>query len=155
MPSDFTKQVLLMLQTTSVDKFNKVFSDEIKNLTRTSDREGRPTQWPALESVLTLATNTYKRLESEWTMTPAQKKSALSAASQVPDSTRGAEFKCFNCETNCGLKGKATNCKKKPIDHERIERNRKAFLDAKKKHSATQGKAPGGSSDKRTSRITR
>ena len=58
MPQDFSKTVLQVLQTSSVDEFNSVFKDEYDKAVRTADRTGGSVKWPSLDLLMNLAKNT-------------------------------------------------------------------------------------------------
>ena len=141
MPSDFPKTLLEMMQTSSVAKFNKVFADKLEAATREADEQGKPTEWPDLEAISTLAKNTYKRLESEWVKSADQKALTATSTTSTTASDGKRPFKCWNCGTDCGQRGGAEKCTAKPIDTDRIAKNKKAFLDAKKKRREQSGRS--------------
>ena len=125
-PDDFSKTVLEVLQTTSVKKFNDIFYDEMEKCRREADKAGGVTQWPTIGEITTLATASYSRLKTEWNVSG---KCALTTTTGT--TSRSKEWKCWNCDKNCGAKS-PKECKSKPIDHEKIARNRESFLKAKR-----------------------
>jgi hypothetical protein len=142
-PSDFCKTVLSILQTSSVPKFNKIFSDEDETVDRADNRHGGLPQWPDVEEIFQLATNTYRSMSRspEWT-TPKQ---PASYNVQFPGSKTEQPFwlrdwyKCFNCDEKCGQP--LSKCPA-PRDDARIERNRKAHLTARDSSKANSGRGP-------------
>ena len=126
-PSDFCKTVLSILQTSSVPKFNEIFSDEENAIDRAANRHGGLPQWPDVEEIFQLATNTYRSMSRSPEWTTANKPASYNV--QVPGSKSELPFylrdwyKCFNCEKKCGQPLKSCPT---PRDDARIERNRKA-----------------------------
>ena len=139
-PNNFPKMVLEVLQTTSVKKFNDIFYDEMEECRCKADKAGGATQWPTIGEITTLATASYSRLKTEWNVSG---KRALTTTTGT--TSRSKEWKCWNCDKNCGTKS-PKECKAKPIDHEKIARNREAFLKAKRQHQQNQNNDQDGSS---------
>ncbi len=105
-PSDFVKTVLAILQTSSVHAFNSIFEDEVKNVTRDANRHGGLPQWPKIDEIFQLATNTYRSMRTEWN-TPV-KPASYGNFSKFPGAKNETPFhlrdgyECFNCGKKCG-----------------------------------------------------
>ena len=130
MPQDFSKMVLQVLQTSSVDEFNSVFKDEYDKAVRAADRTGGSVKWPSLDLLMNLAKNTYYRIDedSKWVASDHQKKFASPGVSGSAPNTPAylrPNYKCWNCGTNCG---KPLRDCPTPKDEARIKRNKEAFL---------------------------
>ena len=156
LPTDFSKIVLDVFQTTSVPEFNKKFSELEDAVISEADMHGTRPKWPSISAILTLATNSYRRMKvtKQWdvattgngtqaglTGTPKPGPHPRTQLQQDPFPGK-KQYKCFNCDkVGCNPR----ICKA-PRDEAKIERNRKAFMDAKsrktdpKKNSQKQGK---------------
>ena len=63
-PLDFTKTVLKTFQTSWVPDFNDVFHRLEQDVIVAADMKGIKPEWPSVTSVLNLAANSFRRLES-------------------------------------------------------------------------------------------
>lgn len=115
-PDDFPQTVLQVLQTSSVKKFNDAFSLEEQQCQHEADKYGGRPEWPTLEHILNLATNTYHRLHKSDQWNIPKKKGYTVTTDRVT-------LICWNCGGPHHLK----DCPK-PKDKKRIEENKKKFM---------------------------
>lgn len=136
-PEDFPKLILELFQTSSVPEFNQAFKREQELAQHQADKTGQMVQWPTVQELTSMATNSYKRLSSsnQWLVTPAGRRRALTAG--VPDNgPRKPTIRCWNCSGPHPL----TECDK-PKDQAKIDAARKAFAKAKReRRAASKGK---------------
>ena len=121
-PDDFLGTVLKALQTTSVGKFNKIFSKIEEDVTHTADRTGLRPNWPELKEVLTTAKNAYSRMcasTTGWHTSNSQRRRGLNATR----TGSGLDPDCWNC----GGKHKVQDCTK-ARDEKRIAENRRKMM---------------------------
>ena len=149
-PEDFDKTVLSVLQTSSVDKFNKVF-ELIESQARIASalaRSGSSIQSqftiPKVESLLDLAEQEYLSLcrANEWTGAKTRGSPSSFNASES-SKTSSSNRKGPTC-WNCGGKHTLKDCQK-PRNEALIEANRKKFNDAKNKTGTTGSSSTTGS----------
>ena len=152
-PEDFDKTVLTVLQTSSVDKFNKVFEliESQARIATALSRSGSTVQAqftiPKVESLLDLAEQEYLALcrSNDWTGAKTRG-SPSSFPAADPDSKPSGNRKgpiCWNCGGSHTLK----DCLK-PRNEALIEANRKKFNEAKTK-SGNSGSSGSGSGSRR------
>ncbi len=133
-PDDFEHTILKVLQTTSVNAFNEIFRDEEKLALREADKYGGLPKFPSITESLNLATKSYQRLllEDKWTKSKPSPSPALNVTpargNHQSGRPRHGGIKCWN---GCGQNHPYSECSQ-PLDEARIERNKKAFFDAKK-----------------------
>lgn len=133
-PDNFPCLVLDVLQTTSVPKFNEGIAYEQTRARHEADKFGGRPEWPSVEQITLLATNTYRRMvtNNEWHAPPGVKSSGFNAVKGP--STRGpppnrqhnpkrGNAACFNCGDPDHL---VYNCPK-PRDEQRIVANMAKF----------------------------
>ena len=134
-PEDFDKTVLSVLQTSSVDKFNKARSG--------SSIQSQFTI-PKVESLLDLAEQEYLSLcrANEWTgaKTRGSPSSFNASETSKTSSSNRKGPTCWNCGGNHTLKDY-----QKPRNEALIEANRKKFNDAKNKTGTTGSSSNTGS----------
>ena len=145
-PRNFCQDVLAVLQTSSVPQFNKIFEDEVNQVTRKAARTGGLTEWPNVEEIFRMATNSYRDMHPKadlWCLpctTAAFSNMTPEQQAAVPYYMRPG-YACFNCEKIGHPLDKCTE----PRDEARIKKNREAFRKAHpKKHKR----------DRRPKRIT-
>ena len=131
-PSDFSCNVFMLFQTTTVPEFNKTFEVELAMIRRTADKVGGQPDWPSVTVITTLATNTYRRLvaSGEWVApAPAGTKVSgyLSVTEHAKRPTTTFQVVCWNC----GGQHNARECKK-PRDEAKIQAARDKFMAAKR-----------------------
>jgi hypothetical protein len=122
-PSDFSRTVFIVFQTTSVHEFNLLFKDEQRRIQRVADMEGARPVWPAVSMVLNLATNSYRRMKAsgEW-LKPSKKTAFTGEVPHSGDKKKTYVIVCWNCGGQHLLK----ECPK-PKDESRIQAARKKF----------------------------
>lgn len=148
-PDDFPKTVLKVLQTSSVSDFNMIFKEEQREAERAADKRGGRPVWPTISELTNLASNTYRRFETEgrWNASRRIKQSGFSAATPHAPPRPLRHLKCFNCGSEEHM---ATACPH-PRDERKIAQNRKTYLDNKDKtrsHSSQQRSSSGGQSNR-------
>lgn len=138
-PTDLPEQVLTILSSTSVFEFNRVFIRQKEEARAEADKNKGSSHpaWPEVGELCSHAQNMYYRMknrEKGWLPTKKNKSSAFMAQGNAskPEPT------CWNCGGNHLL----PQCKA-PRDEARIERNRKAFMEAKQR--ARERRSQGGS----------
>ena len=143
-PDDFSKTVLKVLQTSSVDQFNKVF-ELIESqariagaLTRSTPSTQAQFQIPSVEALLDLAEQEYLSLcrSNDWTGSKTRgSPSTFTAGGLTADSGGSRKWKpvCWNCGGEHTIK----DCPK-PKNEALIEANRQKYQ-AKKKAGAGNG----------------
>ena len=137
-PEDFAKTVLKVLQTSSVEKFNKVF-ELIESQARIADalaRSGPAVQSqfaiPSIVSLLDLAEKEYLSLcrSNDWTGAKTRGSPSSFPATSTDGSKGGSGRKGPVC-WNCGGPHTLKDCTK-PRNDALIEANRKKFNEARK-----------------------
>ena len=130
-PDDLPRDVLKILKTSSVRRFNKMFVDEQESIERDSVRNKHLPIWTPIPELLDMARGHYKLIKSDiehggWHVDTKQKKKALKAeGGALPPLV----YKCFNCgKESCNIR----ICKL-PIVPSRVEANKKKFEEEKKK----------------------
>jgi len=154
-PDNFCETCYVVMQTSSVEAFNRVFRDEKEALLREGDKKGVIPQFPSYTSILNLATATYTRLQAEgkWNV-PSKKEAALAAQSQGGQSggrsggRRPFKGNCFNCGSP---KHPLPLCPH-PRDEAKIAKAREEFLKNRKQAAAHAKTASTPSNSKSTKR---
>ena len=130
-PIDFSKTVLKVFQTSSVDEFNDAFLTVMRDCQTQADLKGISPTWPDLSTILTLANNTHQRMKHSGLWDGATRRSQAhnaiaSAPPQQCHPARGTHtargprpVKCWNC----GGQHPLPDCPS-PRDEARIERAR-------------------------------
>ena len=139
-PEDFPALLYKVFQTTSVPEFNDCFKRRLTQIRSEADETGLQPNWPAIDSILSLATNTYSRLKTseEWNVpAPSKAKALVGAHTHNAD----ALHKCWNCDGD-DHQYSVQACPK-PFDEKRFKANKKAFYDAKKKGKGGKGNDKG------------
>ena len=134
-PLDFTKTIFRVLQTSSVPDFNEVFATQVRAIQTKADMMGTSPVWPKPSVVLTLATNTYKRLKhtGEWDGLVKKSQAHLRAPIPNPGShnannpqagtdASSTDISCWNC----GGAHHLNDCPK-PRDQAKIDAARQRF----------------------------
>jgi hypothetical protein len=126
-PLDFSKQVAMVLQTSTVAEFNDIFSYVVTKAEVETQIKPGENHWPKIDVLLELAESKYLELHQvdKWTGVNTKVNQSVFKAGQRPVS---ANYKCFNCGGNHPL----TQCTVIK-DDARIEKNREAFKKAKQK----------------------
>ena len=137
-PDEFPYQVLLVMQTSSNDEFNKVFATEVADARRLADKYGGQPTWSTVTQTLSQATSTYRRmLQSGTWEIPKKRAAAFVADTSTDERPRKRERRCFNCDGDHLL----PQCPK-PRDEARIEKAKQAFLAQKKTTFSRTSKPP-------------
>ena len=124
-PQDWSEQVIKILQTSSVSKFNEIFEHEEELANRAAARTLGHTVWPTHDELMTLASRQYERFKqaNEWHVSKAvSKKEYLSQTSGIRDLSKA---KC----DNCGKTGHLSPACTQPKDPERCARNRQKRIE--------------------------
>jgi hypothetical protein len=124
-PQDWSEQVIKILQTSSVSKFNEIFEHEEELAHRAAARTLGHTVWPTHDELMTLASRQYERFKqaNEWHVSKSvSKKGYLTQTSGIRDLSK---VKC----DNCGQTGHLSTTCPKPKDPERCARNRKKRIE--------------------------
>ena len=87
MPNEFPKQVLAVLRTSSVGRFNKVFADEYNKVISDAARSEVMPVWPEVPVLLRLARNWYNNIKDDlkhggWNVSKKQQAKALTAGGE-------------------------------------------------------------------------
>ena len=147
-PDDFPETVLKILQTTSVDQFNLQFAEIARKARVKADSEGLLVpEFPSVESITQLATNSYNRLKeaSEWTNTK-KTGAAFVAAGANPAGSQSAQrgggsnttLVCWNCSGPHLLR----DCPE-PKDQAKIDAARSKFRSSRRpKHKTSKEGKP-------------
>ena len=145
-PEDFALKVLEVMLTSSNAEFTRIFQTEINEARRIADKYGGQPEWPTVTQTLNQASRTYLRLvqTDQWDTAKKPRSSAFvaqpttstgSGSTSRPSRPLPAGLKCFNCEREgCSL----TSCPQ-PRDEAKIQRNRRAFMDAKRQRDLARG----------------
>lgn len=133
-PDDFPKTVLQVLQTSSVKAFNDAFAHEETVAQHEADKFGGKPNWPTVEHILNLATNTYHRLHktNKWQV----QRNNRGYNANVSD--QHVRIICWNCGGNHPVQ----DCDK-PHDPDKIAAARKAFYDRKNSNNGGRGRRNG------------
>ena len=126
-PLDFSKQVAMVLQTSTVSEFNDIFSYVVTKAEVETQIKPGEDHWPKIDVLLDLAESKYLELHQidKWTGVKTKVNQSVFKAGQK---TVSANYKCFNCGGNHPL----TQCTVIK-DDAKIEKNREAFKKAKQK----------------------
>ena len=120
LPKSLPKTLLEILQTSSVEAFNKIFQFKQETAEANSDPD-QDTNYGRVDSLLTKAEGQYKKLllQGEWLGTNTTGDESAFISGQQPN------LKCFNC-------GKpdhtANNCPL-PLNEDRIKRNKEKYME--------------------------
>ena len=138
-PTNFCQDVLKVLQTSSCSEFNEIFEDEYKSVTRAAARKGGLTQWPDVEEMFALATNSYADLnkQSDMWCLPTGSPGAFNATGTPLPYYMRPGFVCFNC----GKGGHPLSQCPKPADEARIKKARDAYQAAHPRKSKSKSKS--------------
>ena len=123
-PEDFPRQILQVFRTTSVPRFNKVFTDELASITNTAVKSQTMPVWTSVPELVRMANEHYKLIRDDtehggWNLTAQPRRRALTVQDPVPFPVRT----CFNCgEEDCSLE----RCTKER-NEARIAQNRAKF----------------------------
>ena len=87
MPNEFPKQILAVLRTSSVGRFNKVFADEYNKVISDAARSEVMPVWPEVPVLLRLARNWYVAIKDDlkhsgWNVSKKQQSKALTAGGE-------------------------------------------------------------------------
>ena len=127
-PTNFCQDVLKVLQTSSCEAFNEIFKDEYNAVTRAAARKGGLTQWPDVEEMFSLATNSYADLNQQSNMwclptgTPGAHGMTPEQIKAMPFYKR-PDYRCFNC----GKGGHPIGECALPRDEARINKAKEAY----------------------------
>ena len=134
LPNDFAKTVFHLFQTTSVPDFNEIFHTQYVSIQTQADLHGTQPRWPAVTSIISLATNTYRRLKHAGVWDKAVGKPSGAYVSHSPrlpptdmPTTRPART-CWNCGSTDHM---CTDCPA-PKDQAKIDAARQRFLATKR-----------------------
>lgn len=121
-PPEWSKTLIKVFKTTSVEEFNQTFKDEEKDARRDADKNGGQPVWPTHEQLTRLATTTYGRLKrsGHWDV-PKNKTKGYNVQRQPPKPLN-PDYKCWNCG-----KGHRLNECPEPRNQARIEAERTKF----------------------------
>jgi len=145
-PEDFPLAVLKVMQTSSNAVFNETFSNEVKQAQREADKYGGIPEYSSVTETLNQASTVYNRmvLEETWDVAKKPRASAFVApVTTTPSATAVSRplrpnLKCFNCEKEgCSVR----SCPE-PRDDAKIQRNRRAFMEAKGTPTSRTDKPP-------------
>jgi hypothetical protein len=140
-PDDFCETCYDIMQTSSVEPFNRVFRDEKESLLREGDKQGIIPEFPEWKSILSLAAATYARLiaSGRWNV-PTKKEAALTAQPGKPQGTRPGgdrpKRRCYNCGSDDHL---LPDCPH-PRDEAKITKAREEFAKNKRRNPQQQNK---------------
>jgi hypothetical protein len=98
-PLDFSKQVAMVLQTSTVSEFNEIFSYIVTKAEVETQITPGEDHWPKIDVLLELAESKYLELHQidKWTGVNTKVNQSVFKAGQQPIS---ANYKCFNCGGN-------------------------------------------------------
>ena len=101
-PVDWSKDIIAVMQTSSVPEFNETFKDEEKTARRQADKNGGQPEWPEHKELMRLATTTYNRLKMSgvWDLHSRAKSKAYLFGDPTPTSSSSGNpdgYKCWNC----------------------------------------------------------
>ena len=132
---EVTRQVIKVMQTSSVDEFNNLFSqlEQQRLITQVLQKTGTSKHTITYDQVFQLAEQKYLTMNesSEWTGV-ATRGSDSAFNANVGGETK---YECFNCGENHSLK----DCPH-PRNEQRITENRKKFLSTKRDKAKKPGK---------------
>jgi Zinc knuckle len=143
LPEEFPKWVLMVLQTSSVEDFNKTFSHLKRTIEVVTPLVTRlPPSYPSIEEMLRMGEKLYLDMSSanEWT-------GAKTKTNQSTFVANGIVAKKFTC-WNCGTEGHSIKDCPKPSNPTLQERNKKLFNEAKKKNKEDKKKNDKDKNDK-------
>jgi Zinc knuckle len=126
LPEEFPKWVLLVLQTSSVEGFNKTFSHLKREIEVVTPLRLRTTvNYPPVEDMLRMAEKLYLDMTAanEWSGVTTKVNQSTFVT------TTGKKLSCWNC----GGEGHTLKDCPKPTNQTMVEKNKKEFRDAKKK----------------------
>ena len=147
-PPDWSKQVLQILQTSSVEKFNRIFANEEELAYRAAANAVGMPVWPTHASLMTWATNQYRRFKqaNAWDIPKSILHKGYLTQTSGPGTVRDlSKIDCFNC----GKKGHLVNDCKLPKNEATIKKNLEKF----RKHKAKAKKAHVAATDTSTSDV--
>ena len=132
-PLDLVKTVFHVFQTSTVPEFTQAFKHRADEIQIDADMTGTQPKWPPVGAVLTLATNSYRRLKNTgvWDAAVGGKVSAYPAlnnpptprpSSRPPSNSTSDSMKCWNCDGAHHLK----DCEL-PRNAAKIEANKKRW----------------------------
>jgi Zinc knuckle len=152
-PEDFAQPILKVLQTSSVRRFNDAFDQEETQVRHEANKFGGRPQWPPLNQILNLATNTYHEMQAKntWNVLTHNKKQAYLGSSQG-GSGGGAPKRFKLLCWNCGEEGHGLRDCKEPKNKANIEKNKQKFQALKRKYDTKKGKSSGKHGNKPTSK---
>ncbi len=138
-PADFHEVVWNILMTCSVRAFTGPLHHQKEDILFAADKAGIEPQWPSIGELLNMASNSYRRLKSagKWDKYTSKKGSYFSGqlpamTPRTPGNTPQRKPKpgqrCWNCGSDKHL---LPDCPK-PRDENKIDANRKKFLEGKK-----------------------
>ena len=132
---EITRQVMKVMQTSSVPEFNSLFNqlDQQRTIAQVLDVTGSKHAAITYDQVFALAQQRYVQMSELGTWTGTTTKGSESAF------TNKAKFECFNCGGNHSL----SDCPQ-PKNNDRIELNRKKFLSGKRKSNKANKKSKPG-----------
>ena len=149
-PEDFPQTVLKVLQTSSVRRFNDAFDREETQVRHEANKFGGRPQWPPLNQILNLATNTYHEMQAEntWNVSSQSKKRAYLGSTPSGSGASSAPKRFKLLCWNCGEEGHGLRDCKEDRNEANIEKNKQKFQALKRKYDSTKGKSNGKSGDK-------
>jgi hypothetical protein len=130
---EITRQVMKVMQTSSVPDFNSLFNqlDQQRTIAQVLNTTGTKQATITYDQVFSLAQQRYVQMSELGTWTGTTTKGNESAFSINGNSaSTGVKYECFNCGGNHSL----SDCPQ-PKNSDRISQNRKKFLNAKRKKS--------------------
>ena len=114
-----------------------------KRALRDADKYGGLPKFPSITESLNLATKSYQRLLLEDKWTKSKPAPALNVTPQRGNPQPGRRHGGIKCWNGCGQTHPYSECTQ-PIDEARVERNKKAFYEAKKARQASNPRPPRG-----------
>ena len=124
---DFSRDVLHIFQTSTIDEFNSIFRDVERRCQVEADSKGESVvAWPSVDSIIQLATATYSRLHRSGKWCQSAKPAAFPAVAQSGWKPGG----CFNCGSTDHMLGDCTL----PHNQATIDANKQAMSDYRKLH---------------------
>jgi hypothetical protein len=115
-PDDLSQTVLQIMQTTTVEAFNKVFRTRCEAVVWIADETHLPPEWPSVSRITNLATGTYLRMKADKTWTAPDATPTAGGAAFTAEGYVRPDPICFNCDGAHLL----PNCEK-PRDEDKIE----------------------------------
>jgi hypothetical protein len=114
-PDDLSQTVLQIMQTTTVEAFNKVFRTRCEAVVWIADETHLPPEWPSVSRITNLATGTYLRMKADKTWTAPDATPKAGGAAFTAEGYVRPDPICFNCDGAHLL----PNCEK-PRDEDKI-----------------------------------